>query len=156
MDSIKYNDTKIAGFGKDKSAYEVIGYYTLNCLTAYTDGKGAKTAVTYDESTKTATIRVEGNDIQDNAENYHEYTVLFKNPDGIDEVSSNGAVRLYRIDDATIGLTSVETGEDFCIYSQNGTLVLEGKLEMGIINVKSLNNGVYILKVAGKNITFIR
>ena len=156
LDSIKYNDTKIAGFGKDKSAYEVVGYYTLNCLTAYTDGKGAKTAVTYDESTKTATIRVEGNDIQDNAENYHEYTVLFKNPDGIDDVSSNGAVRLYRIDDATIGLTSVETGEDFCIYSQNGTLVLEGKLEMGIINVKNLNNGVYILKVAGKNITFIR
>lgn len=46
-------------------------------------GRGAKATSSYDEATKTLTVRVEAADIADNADNYSEYTITFGDPNGV-------------------------------------------------------------------------
>lgn len=46
-------------------------------------GRGAKATSSYDEATKTLTVRVEAADIAENADNYSEYTITFGDPNGV-------------------------------------------------------------------------
>lgn len=75
--SLAYNGTAIENFNKDKEYYTVTGEYAEGCLTAVSDGAGATTSISYDATTRIATITVEGNDIASNPENKHEYYVMF-------------------------------------------------------------------------------
>lgn len=75
--SLAYNGTAIENFDKDKEYYTVTGEYAEGCLTAVSDGAGATTSISYDATTRIATITVKGNDIASNPENKHEYYVMF-------------------------------------------------------------------------------
>lgn len=75
--SLAYNGTAIEGFDKDKEYYTVTGEYAEGCLTAVSDGAGATTSISYDATTRIATITVQGNDVSVNPDNQHVYYVMF-------------------------------------------------------------------------------
>lgn len=75
--SLAYNGTAIENFDKDEQYYTVTGEYAEGCLTAVSDGAGATTSISYDATTRIATITVQGNDVSVNPENQHEYYVMF-------------------------------------------------------------------------------
>ncbi len=75
--SLAYNGTAIEGFDKKNAYYTVTGEYTDGCLTAVADGAGATTSISYDATTRIATITVQGNDVSVNPDNQHVYYVMF-------------------------------------------------------------------------------
>lgn len=75
--SLAYNGTAIENFNKDKEYYTVTGEYAEGCLTAVSDGAGATTSISYDATTRIATITVQGNDVSVNPDNQHVYYVMF-------------------------------------------------------------------------------
>lgn len=75
--SLAYNGTAIENFNKDEQYYTVTGEYTEGCLTAVSDGAGATTSISYDATTRIATITVQGNDVSVNPDNQHVYYVMF-------------------------------------------------------------------------------
>lgn len=75
--SLAYNGTAIEGFDKDKEYYTVTGEYAEGCLTAVSDGAGATTSISYNATTRIATITVQGNDVSVNPDNQHVYYVMF-------------------------------------------------------------------------------
>lgn len=75
--SLAYNGTAIENFDKDEQYYTVTGEYAEGCLTAVSDGAGATTSISYDATTRIATITVQGNDVSVNPDNQHEYYVMF-------------------------------------------------------------------------------
>lgn len=77
LSALSINGNPIEDFDKNTYAYEVNGNYTEGCITATSDGKGASVSTTYDEASRTATITVEGEDININSGNKHVYTVKF-------------------------------------------------------------------------------
>ncbi len=82
LTDLKLNGTSIAGFSENKTAYEVYTDYDPSMNITYTKkGQGATVlAPTYDESTKTLSIRVNGEDISEDANSYTVYTVKFLGP----------------------------------------------------------------------------
>lgn len=77
LSALSINGNPIENFDKNTYTYEVNGDYTEGCITATSDGKGASVSTTYDEASRTATITVEGEDININSGNKHVYTVKF-------------------------------------------------------------------------------
>lgn len=75
--SLAYNGTAIENFNKDKEYYTVTGEYAEGCLTAVSDGAGATTSISYNATTRIATITVQGNDVSVNPDNQHVYYVMF-------------------------------------------------------------------------------
>lgn len=75
--SLAYNGTAIENFDKDKEYYTVTGEYAEGCLTAVSDGAGATTSISYNATTRIATITVQGNDVSVNPDNQHVYYVMF-------------------------------------------------------------------------------
>ena len=76
LSDLKFNGTTINGFNEDTYNYEVEGEYTTGCLTYTVKGVAATTdGFKYDESTKTATCVVTGDDGSS-----HTYTVKFNTP----------------------------------------------------------------------------
>ncbi len=79
LSALSINGTAVSGFDKDTYAYTSTETYTegTTTVTATADGHGATVEQSYDESTALLTITVKGNDISNDATNYHTYTIQF-------------------------------------------------------------------------------
>ena len=75
---LSYDGKSIDGFSKDKYEYTITADYDESKLSAKADGIGAIVEKSYDEETHKLTITVKGNDISANTENFHTYTLEFK------------------------------------------------------------------------------
>ena len=75
---LSYDVKSIDGFIKDKYEYTITADYDESKLSAKADGIGAIVEKSYDEETHKLTITVKGNDISANTENFHTYTLEFK------------------------------------------------------------------------------
>ena len=75
---LSYDGKSIDGFSKDKYEYTITADYDESKLSAKADGIGATVKKSYDEETHKLTITVKGNDISANTENFHTYTLEFK------------------------------------------------------------------------------
>ena len=75
---LSYDGKSIDGFSKDKYEYTITADYDESKLSAKADGRGATVEKSYDEETHKLTITVKGNDISANTENFHTYTLEFK------------------------------------------------------------------------------
>ena len=75
---LSYDGKSIDGFSKDKYEYTITADYDESKLSAKADGIGATVEKSYDEETHKLTITVKGNDISANTENFHTYTLEFK------------------------------------------------------------------------------
>ena len=85
-------------------------------------GRGAKSTQSYDEATKTLTVRVEAADIAENADNYSEYTITFGDPNGV-----------------TTGISSVVAPSSAdVIYDLSGRRVSNAEKGVYIVNGKKV------------------
>ena len=74
----------VSHFIKDKTEYVVDAVYDESKLSVTTNGKGATIEKLFDESSKLLTITIKGNDYAANNNNFHTYTIQFKNDEVVD------------------------------------------------------------------------
>lgn len=74
----------VSHFIKDKTEYAVDAVYDESKLSVTTNGKGATIEKSFDESSKLLTITIKGNDYAANSNNFHTYTIQFKNDEVVD------------------------------------------------------------------------
>lgn len=78
--------SELTGFTYDGAEYtgtsdlSGVAYEASKLTSVTTNGKGATYETSYDESTAVLTITVKGNDISENATNFHTYNIQFKKP----------------------------------------------------------------------------
>lgn len=75
---LSYDGKSLDDFSKDKYEYAITANYDESKLSATANGIGATVEKSYDEETRKLTITVKGNDFSVNTENFHTYTLEFK------------------------------------------------------------------------------
>lgn len=75
---LSYDGKSLDDFSKDKYEYAITANYDEKKLSAKANGIGATVEKSYDEETRKLTITVKGNDFSVNTENFHTYTLEFK------------------------------------------------------------------------------
>ena len=75
---LSYDGKSLDDFSKDKYEYAITANYDESKLSAKANGIGATVEKSYDEETRKLTITVKGNDFSVNTENFHTYTLEFK------------------------------------------------------------------------------
>ena len=75
LESVTYNDAPITLTGSSATINE---YYDETKLVLTSNGKGASIEKNFDKSTGVLSIIVKGDNISEDASNYHEYTLQFK------------------------------------------------------------------------------
>lgn len=96
LESVTYNDTPITLTGSSATINE---YYDETKLVLTSNGKGASIEKNFDKSTGVLSLIVKGDNISEDASNYHEYTLQFKPVESTTEtydkyvgVTINGAI----------------------------------------------------------------
>lgn len=144
LKSITISGTTLTGFDKDTYEYAVDGAMPVVAdVVAEADGKGATVEVT--AAGKVLTITVKGNDITDNATNYHTYTLTFKGGVGVEQDTYN-----------SLSIKGIESGvvvegaqlEDLIeVYSVQGMLVAQSTVN-GTMTIHGLSsNTIYLVKI---------
>lgn len=144
LNSITIAGIALDGFDKNTYAYEVDGAMPIAAdVMAKADGKGAIVEVT--AAGKVITITVKGNDIADNAANYHTYTLTFKGGVGIKQDTYND-LSVKGIESGVV-VEGVQSGDRIEVYSVQGVLVSQSTAN-GTITINGLSsNTIYLVKV---------
>jgi len=149
--SLSYNGTPVAGFDKDTYVYNIDETFDESKLQYAADGKGASATHRYDAATGKCVIRVEGNDISANAENYHEYTINFVVPVHVNTYANTLSVNLLEMyigapQSANIEVTEYTRGvyglslKNFMLEGLGGV----GNIEMIGLTVTEQNGAIHL------------
>ncbi|WP_455587705.1 hypothetical protein [Bacteroides sp.] len=145
LESITVDGTALVDFDKDTYTYDVDGdLSTATDIIAVSDGKGATIEIT--AVGKVVTITVKGNDIADNAENFHTYTLTFKAGGvGVEQNTAN-TVSVKSTSNSVI-VEGVQQGELVEVYSVQGMLVGQYTAN-GTLTVDGLSSKtIYLVKI---------
>ena len=96
LSDLKFNGITISDFAKDKYDYAIEGAYTEGCIEFTKDCVGGSAVGTWNSSTKTYTIVVEGDDYKSNNSNTHTYTIKF-----YDLIIKDGETNLNEIENGS-------------------------------------------------------
>lgn len=111
-----------------------------------TNGIGASVTTSYNAGNYSMNVRVEGNNISEDAENYHTYTIRFKNPNGVDEIYSEQVSDLKIVSNP--GMNGIEItaqeNQTIQIYVLGGALYRSEEIKAGVTTI-NLPCGFYII-----------
>ncbi len=140
--SLSYDGVSLLEEGK--TDYELDQTYDDTKLAATVKGKGATLESSYDAETALLTITVKGDNISEDATNYHEYTIQFGKESGVASVAGSEA-KVYGKDGA------VE------VDGFNGTVniyTVDGRLAKSVESngnaTVALDGGIYIVRTGAK------
>ena len=144
LKSITISGTALTGFDKDTYEYAVDGVMPVVAdVVAEADGKGATVEVT--AAGKVLTITVKGNDIADNAANYHTYTLTFKGGVGVEQNTYN-SLSIKGIESGVV-VEGAQLEELIEVYSVQGMLVAQSTVN-GTMTIHGLSsNTIYLVKI---------
>lgn len=144
LKSITISGTALTDFDKDTYAYEVDGAMPVVAdVVAEADGKGATVEVT--AAGKVMTITVKGNDIADNAANYHIYTLTFKGGVGVEQNTYN-SLSVKGIESGVV-VEGAQSEDLIEVYSVQGMLVAQSTVN-GTMTINGLSsNTIYLVKI---------
>lgn len=125
LSDLTYKGTTVTGFNKDTYNYTVDGFYYEGCLEATKNCAGGTVELgTYDALNKSISVVVKGDNISEDASNYHTYTVTFT-------------------EDAPVLVSSTDYTDNL-VVSINGSA---SEPQETTINVKEYSNGTYTLSL---------
>lgn len=111
-----------------------------------TNGVGASVTTSYNAGNYSMNVRVEGNNISEDAENYHTYTIRFKNPNGVDEIYSEQVSDLKIVSNP--GMNGIEItaqeNQTVQIYVLGGALYRSEEIKAGVTTI-NLPCGFYVI-----------
>ncbi len=80
-----------------------------------------------------------------------------KYPDAVTTIEEEkNEAYVYRIDGNSIGISGIEEGSYYQIYSHTGALVMNGILRSTTINTERLMQGIYLFRVGNQVLKFVR
>lgn len=141
--SLIYN-SELVSFVYDGTTYtaasdlSTVAYDASKMGAITTNGKGATTETTYDETTGILTITVKGNDISVNASNYHSYTLQFAKPEAPKTTYNGGLVVIingYATDPQSTDIYMTEDADGTYTLSLNNFMLGEGDEAIPVGNI---------------------
>ena len=113
-----FNGTPLT-INADGTIEDVKDIYSEDKISLTSNGHGATIEKSYDEKTAILTVTVKGEDISENADNFHTYTIQFKKPLAKGDVNGDGQVTIADVT-ALVNIILGKSEDEFGMANVNG------------------------------------
>lgn len=145
LESLTIDGVSLDGFNKNTYDYKLDSDVpAIEDVVAVADGKGATVDVQLNDGVMVITVK--GNDIEDNAANFHTYTLTFKGGVGFEQNAVN-PVSVKSINKG-VAVEGARIGDRIEIYSVQGIKIGQYIADGSTVMVDNLfSNTVYLVKI---------